>query len=91
MTQGDPDWSRVGDLPNDHVDTPSPARVWNYWLGGEDHYDPDQEVGDVVAGIYPGIRTMAVQSRGFLVPPSGIRPRRPGSGSSSISGPACPN
>ena len=62
-----PDWSRVGDLPSDYFDTPSPARVWNYWLGGKDYYDPDQEVGDVVATIYPGIRTLAVQSRGFLV------------------------
>ncbi|MGI5132073.1 SAM-dependent methyltransferase [Pseudonocardia sp. CA-107938] len=62
-----PDWSRVGDLPADYFDVPSPARVWNYWLGGKDHYDPDKEVGDVVAGIYPGIRTMAIQSRGFLM------------------------
>jgi hypothetical protein len=62
-----PDWSRVGDLPSDYFDVPSPARVWNYWLGGKDYYDPDQEVGDVVADIYPGIRTMAIQSRGFLV------------------------
>jgi hypothetical protein len=63
-----PDWSRVEQrLPDDYFRTPSPARVWNYWLGGKDNYEPDQSVGDVVADIYPGIRTMATQSRQFLI------------------------
>jgi hypothetical protein len=63
-----PDWSRVEQqLPEDYFRQPSPARVWNYWLGGKDNYEPDQKVGDVVADIYPGIRTMATQSRQFLI------------------------
>jgi S-adenosyl methyltransferase len=63
-----PDWSRVEQqLPEDYFRQPSPARVWNYWMGGKDNYDPDQAVGDVVADIYPGIRTMATQSRQFLI------------------------
>jgi hypothetical protein len=63
-----PDWSRVEQqLPEDYFRQPSPARVWNYWLGGKDNYEPDQTVGDVVANIYPGIRTMATQSRQFLI------------------------
>lgn len=60
-----PDWSRVR-LPDNYFTQPSPARVWNYWMGGKDNYEPDQTVGDVVADIYPGIRTMATQSRQFL-------------------------
>ena len=63
-----PDWSRVEQqLPDDYFRRPSPARVWNYWLGGKDNYEPDQTVGEVVADIYPGIRTMATQSRQFLI------------------------
>ena len=63
-----PDWSRAErQLPDDYFRHPSPARVWNYWMGGKDNYEPDQTVGDVVADIYPGIRTMATQSRQFLI------------------------
>ncbi|GAA5113081.1 SAM-dependent methyltransferase [Pseudonocardia adelaidensis] len=63
-----PDWSQAEQqLPDDYFRRPSPARVWNYWLGGKDNYEPDQTVGDAVADIYPGIRTMATQSRRFLI------------------------
>jgi hypothetical protein len=63
-----PDWSQAEPLlPDDYFRRPSPARVWNYWLGGKDNYEPDQTVGDAVADIYPGIRTMATQSRQFLI------------------------
>jgi hypothetical protein len=63
-----PDWSRAERrLPDDYFRQPSPARVWNYWMGGKDNYEPDQTVGDVVTDIYPGIRTMATQSRQFLI------------------------
>ena len=61
------DWSRTRKLPDDYFTTPSPARVWNYWMNGKDYYEPDKKVGDVVAKVYPGIRTMASQSRQFLL------------------------
>ena len=28
---------------------PSPARTWNYWLGGKDNYEVDRAVGDATA------------------------------------------
>ncbi|MGH4016242.1 MAG: SAM-dependent methyltransferase [Pseudonocardiaceae bacterium] len=43
------------------------ARVWNYWLGGKDNYPADQEVGDQVRALLPGIIDIAHASRGFLV------------------------
>lgn len=46
---------------------PSPARVWNYWSGGKDYYPVDQAVGDAMLETYPGILTMAAQSRQFLI------------------------
>jgi len=42
------------------------ARVWNYWLGGKDHYPVDREVGDRVAQMYPDIVLLARAARGFL-------------------------
>jgi hypothetical protein len=51
------------------IDTsvPHSARVWNYWLGGKDHYPADAEAGDAYASKYPDIVPMARESRSFLV------------------------
>jgi hypothetical protein len=42
------------------------ARVWNYWIGGKDHYEVDQRVGEQVAGMFPVIRDIARADRWFL-------------------------
>ncbi|MFD4411913.1 SAM-dependent methyltransferase [Streptomyces sp. NPDC058251] len=42
------------------------ARVWNYWIGGKDHYQVDQAVGDQVASMFPVIRDVARADRDFL-------------------------
>ncbi|MEU6990162.1 SAM-dependent methyltransferase [Streptomyces sp. NPDC046465] len=42
------------------------ARVWNYWIGGKDHYEVDQQVGDQVATMFPVIRDVARADRDFL-------------------------
>lgn len=42
------------------------ARVWNYWIGGKDNYEVDQQVGDHVASIIPVIRDIARADRDFL-------------------------
>jgi hypothetical protein len=54
-------------LPADHFLKPSPARLWNYWMGGKDNYAVDRAAGDAVAEVYPDIIRMAVQSRQFLI------------------------
>jgi hypothetical protein len=46
---------------------PHSARVWNYWLGGKDHYAADREAGDKVREVYPGVIDVARQARAFLV------------------------
>ena len=50
------------------VDTsvPHSARVWNYWLGGQDNYPVDRAVGDDFANLYPEITVVARASRAFL-------------------------
>ncbi|MEU1487433.1 SAM-dependent methyltransferase [Streptomyces sp. NPDC005752] len=42
------------------------ARVWNYWLGGADHYPVDRAVGDRVTALYPSIGEVARADRAFL-------------------------
>ncbi|MEU4605231.1 SAM-dependent methyltransferase [Kribbella sp. NPDC023972] len=49
------------------TDIPHSARIWNYWMGGKDHFDVDRIAGDAGAEVDPDIVTMAVQSRQFLV------------------------
>jgi hypothetical protein len=42
------------------------ARVYNYWLGGKDHFAADRSAGDATIGVYPGIRMSAQANRAFL-------------------------
>ncbi|MGH3341984.1 MAG: SAM-dependent methyltransferase [Carbonactinosporaceae bacterium] len=42
------------------------ARVWNYWLGGKDHFAADREVGDRVFQMFPDIVHVARADRAFL-------------------------
>ncbi|WP_335933253.1 SAM-dependent methyltransferase [Streptomyces sp. PTD5-9] len=44
---------------------PHSARVWNYWIGGKDHYPVDQRLGDQVIASYPQTRELARASRAF--------------------------
>lgn len=44
----------------------SSARVWNYWLGGQDHHEIDRQVGDRIARGYPRVSTLARYVRAFL-------------------------
>ena len=52
----------------DLIDTsvPHSARRYNYWLGGKDNFAADRESGDQIAAVFPTIRTMATENRGFL-------------------------
>jgi len=48
------------------ITVPHSARIWNYWLGGKDHYAVDRAAGDQFSAIYPGIVDIAVADRAFL-------------------------
>jgi hypothetical protein len=45
---------------------PHTARIWNYWLGGKDHFAVDREVGDRVREIFPVVIELAQNDRLFL-------------------------
>ena len=58
---GEETWSRL-DTTVAHS-----ARVWNYLLGGKDHFAPDRETGDLILRMFPGIARLARLQRRFLV------------------------
>jgi S-adenosyl methyltransferase len=43
------------------------ARVWNYLLGGKDHFAADRETGDLILSMFPDIARLARMQRRFLV------------------------
>ncbi len=49
------------------TDIPHSARIWNYWMGGQDNYAIDRQVGDASLEIDPDIAEMATESRKFLI------------------------
>jgi O-methyltransferase involved in polyketide biosynthesis len=53
-------------LPEFDVTVASPARVWNYWLGGKDHFAADREASEKVVAAYPSLPRIALATRRFL-------------------------
>ncbi|MEW2358738.1 SAM-dependent methyltransferase [Spirillospora sp. NPDC029432] len=45
---------------------PHSARIWDYWLGGKDHFAADREAGETVKGLLPDIALSARHDRAFL-------------------------
>ncbi|TVL89428.1 SAM-dependent methyltransferase [Streptomyces sp. SAJ15] len=50
------------------IDTsrPHPARMYDYYLGGKDHYEVDLQAAAHVLEVYPGIKTCARTNRSFM-------------------------
>src|SRR6266536_999015 len=51
--------STSGQQPSPKIDTnvAHSARIWNYWLGGKDHYPVDRRVGDQILEMFLDIGT----------------------------------
>ncbi|WP_405591240.1 SAM-dependent methyltransferase [Streptomyces sp. NBC_01190] len=50
------------------IDTSKPhsARMYDYYLGGKDHFDADKQAAERVATAYPGIFVCARENRAFM-------------------------
>lgn len=50
------------------IDTSKPhsARMYDYYLGGKDHFDVDKQAAERVAEAYPGIFVCARENRAFM-------------------------
>jgi hypothetical protein len=46
--------------------TPSPARMYDYWLGGKDHFPVDREAGEAVLEVFPEMRRGVRDNRALL-------------------------
>ena len=67
------------------VTTPNVARMYDYYLGGKDNFEPDRIAAEKVPALVPGLRRAAVENRLF----GSWRPK-PVSPSSSTSPWGCP-
>jgi SAM-dependent methyltransferase len=52
--------------PEINTGVPQSARVYDYWLGGKDHFPADRALGDAIAQALPTIRTQVRGQRAFL-------------------------
>ncbi len=45
----------------------SPARIWNYWVGGKDNFQADRDAGDAIREVVPYVDSVAQLTRQFLI------------------------
>ncbi len=48
------------------TDQPSPARIYDYWLGGKNNYPVDREVAEAMLAAAPATRDCILENRAFL-------------------------
>lgn len=53
-------------LPGYDTSVANAARMWNYWIGGKDHFRADREAGDQVLEAMPALPDIARMLRRFL-------------------------
>jgi S-adenosyl methyltransferase len=52
--------------PGIDISVASPARIYDYWLGGKDNFPADQEAAEQVIAVFPGIIPGVRANRAFL-------------------------
>jgi hypothetical protein len=58
--------SGSSNLPGYDASVANAARIWNYWIGGKDHFRADREAGDQVLEAMPALPDIARMLRRFL-------------------------
>ncbi|MEV8544306.1 SAM-dependent methyltransferase [Streptomyces sp. NPDC051572] len=50
------------------IDTSKPhsARMYDYYLGGKDHFEVDKQAAEAVSGVFTGVFVAARENRGFM-------------------------
>jgi len=61
-----PEAPEEGDIRGLDVSVAHPARVYDAWLGGKDHFAPDRAAAEQVLAANPGIRPGVRANRAFL-------------------------
>src|SRR4029450_5531810 len=52
--------------PEINTSVAHPARRYDYWLGGKDHFPADREAGEAVAGVFPSLPSGVLETRRFM-------------------------
>ncbi|GIH99748.1 SAM-dependent methyltransferase [Planobispora takensis] len=55
-----------GEIPKIDSTVPHPARIYDYWLGGKDHFEADRVAAEQVIAAVPEVRDTARENRAFL-------------------------
>jgi len=55
---------------------PNMARVYNYWLGGKDHFPADRAEAERLVELYPPLPAMVRENRAFLIEAVGSAARQ---------------
>ena len=66
MTQGAPQEEHVAAASSIDPRVPSPARVWNFWVGGKDHFEADRALAEKFGEVVPQMPLIAWLTRQFL-------------------------
>ena len=66
MTQGAPDDQPVAASLVVDPTVPSPARVWNFWVGGKDHFAADRALAEQFGQVVPQMPLIAQLTRQFI-------------------------
>jgi hypothetical protein len=53
-------------LPRFDLSVPHPSRMWNYWLGGKDHFAADREAAEQASLTMPLVSAVAWATRRFV-------------------------
>jgi hypothetical protein len=69
--------------PQINMATPHAARVYDFYLGGKDHFAADKGTGQALMRVVPTIRAAARENRAFLGFGTAVVPPGPYVGSSS--------
>jgi hypothetical protein len=66
MAQSAPQEQHVATGPALDPTVPNPARIWNYWVGGKDHFDADRALAEQFGQVVPKMPLIARLTRQFL-------------------------
>jgi hypothetical protein len=66
MTQSAPEEQHVEAGPALDPTVPNPARIWNFWVGGKDHFEADRALAKRFGQVVPKMPLIARLTRQFL-------------------------
>ena len=66
MTQGAPQEQHVAAALALDPTVPSPARVWNFWVGGKDHFEADRALAEQFGEVVPKMPLIARLTRQLI-------------------------